>query len=150
MTHASRIRTFLWFDGRLDEALAFYRHTLDDVVIHSENRGQDGRLFTADFTMLGAEFIGMNMPGGPAFNEAISLSIDCDGQDETDRLWAAFTERGEAGRCGWLKDEFGLSWQVSPRQMREHLGDPDPERSAYAWAALRDMTKIVIAELIRP
>lgn len=150
MTLPVRIRTFLWFGGRLEEALDFYAATIGSLAIGEMNRGEDGTLFTADFSIAGHEFVGMNFSGGPTFNDAISISIECDGQDETDRLWSAFTDRGTAGRCGWLVDEFGLSWQISPRQMRNYLGDPDPERAAYAWDALRDMGKIVIADLVKP
>lgn len=97
--------------------------------------------------MFGHEFIGLNWPGGPEFNDSISLSLNVDGQDEVDRLWDAFTERGEAGQCGWLKDQWGLSWQVSPIQMRDYLSDPDPAKAAYAMNAMRQMGKIVIRDL---
>lgn len=150
MTQTPRIRTFLWFDGRLEEALDFYASVLGTLQVTEANRDESGSLFTADFEISGHEFIGLNVAGGPTFNDAVSISIECDGQEETDRLWAAFTERGEAGQCGWLVDEFGLSWQVSPRQMRDHLGDPDPERAAYAWQALRTMGKIVLADMVKP
>ncbi|MFM5904591.1 MAG: VOC family protein, partial [Micrococcales bacterium] len=98
----------------------------------------------------GHEFIGMNAPGGPKFNDSISLSINCDGQDEVDRLWEAITSEGKAGQCGWCVDKWGLSWQVSPIQMRDYLGDPDPEKQAYAWEALRNMTKIQLSDFVKP
>ena len=107
----------------------------------------NGTLFTADFSIFGHEFIGMNWAGGPEFNDSISLSLNVDGQDEVDRLWDAFTAKGKAGQCGWLKDEWGLSWQVSPIQMREHLENPDRAKAEYANNALRKMTKIVIRDL---
>ena len=146
----TKLKTFLWFNGGLDQALAFYAKTLgpENVIIHDEHRMGPGEpLFTADFSILGHDFIGMNWQGGPEFNDSISLSLNVDGQDEVDRLWAAFTERGKAGQCGWLKDEWGLSWQVSPIQMRQHLGNPDPAKAAYAMTAMRAMGKIVIREL---
>lgn len=146
----TKLKTFLWFGGALEEALNFYSELFgsENVVIHELNRPEPGApLFTADFSMFGHEFIGLNWPGGPEFNDSISLSLNVDGQDEVDRLWDAFTERGEAGQCGWLKDQWGLSWQVSPIQMRDYLGDPDPAKAAYAMNAMRQMGKIVIRDL---
>lgn len=89
----------------------------------------------------------MNWTGGPAFNDAISLSLNVDGQDEVDRLWGAITTRGKPGQCGWCVDEFGVSWQVSPVQMREYLENPDPEKARYANNTLRAMNKIIIRDL---
>ncbi|MFM5905172.1 MAG: VOC family protein, partial [Micrococcales bacterium] len=97
MSKPAQLKTFLWFDGGLGEALAFYQSTFKDVVVHSRTPGADGQLFTADFSIFGHEFIGMNAPGGPKFNDSISLSINCDGQDEVDRLWEAITSEGKAG-----------------------------------------------------
>ena len=149
MTQPTKLKTFLWFDGNLAEALDFYRSTFADAfVLHSAGRPEpDGKLMTADFAIHGHEFIGMGWPGGPKFNDSISLSLNVDGQAEVDRLWNAITAKGEAGQCGWCKDEFGLSWQVSPIQMRDWLENPDPAVSAYAWAAMRKMGKIVIDDL---
>ena len=150
MTSPARIRTFLWFQaGQLDEVLAFYEATFGAGLVVSEtNRMEpDGPLFTADFSLFGHEFIGMSVEGGPSFNDSVSISIECDGQAETDRLWAALTAEGSPGRCGWCTDKWGLSWQVSPKQMRDWLGHSDPAVSAYAWEALRGMGKIVIDEL---
>lgn len=143
-----KLRTFLWFPSDLDGALEFYKETFGDVVIHGENRrGEGAPLFTADFSIYGHEFIGMAISGGPSFNDSISLSIECDGQEETDRLWNAITKEGKAGQCGWCVDKFGVSWQVSPKQMREHLGNPDPVKADYAMQAMRKMGKIVIRDL---
>ena len=148
MTATTQLKTFLWFPGNMDDALAFYSETFTEFVINSENRPDPSKpRFTADFSIYGHEFIGMNWPGGPAFNDSVSLSLNVDGQAEVDRLWAAITERGKAGQCGWCVDEFGLSWQVSPIQMREHLENPDREKAAYANDALRKMTKIIIDDL---
>lgn len=132
----------------MDQALDFYQSVFTDFKINSENRpSPDKPRFTADFTIYGHEFIGMNWPGGDPFNNAISLSLNVDGQDEVDRLWDAVTEKGKAGRCGWCEDEFGITWQVSPIQMREHLENPDLEKRAFANQALQQMTKIVIRDL---
>ena len=148
MTQPTVLKTFLWFPRTMDEALSFYSDTFTDFRIRSENRPDPtGPRFTADFSIYGHEFIGMNWPGGDAFNEAISLSLNVDGQDEVDRLWDAITARGKAGQCGWCTDEFGVTWQVSPIQMRDHLENPDPDKAAFAQRALRSMSKIVIVDL---
>ena len=148
MTQTTKLKTFLWFPGNMDQALEFYEKTFADFKITSENRPDpNGTRFTADFSIYGHEFIGMNWPGGDAFNEAISLSLNVDGQEEVDRLWEAITERGKPGNCGWCTDEFGITWQVSPIQMREHLENPDPKKAEFANLALRKMSKIVIRDL---
>lgn len=148
MKKETQLRTFLWFSGHLDEALEFYKVTFGEVVVHGVNRPKpDGPLFTADFSIYGHSFIGMNWPGGPEFNDSISLSLSCDGQEETDRLWDAITKEGTAGQCGWCKDKWGLSWQVSPMQMRDHLENPDPVKAEYAMNALMKMGKIVLSDL---
>lgn len=132
----------------MDDALAFYERTFSDFKIHSENRpSADKPRFTADFSIYGHDFIGMNWPGGPDFNDAISLSLNVDGQTEVDRLWDAITAKGKAGRCGWCTDEFGVTWQVSPIQMREHLENSDVTKAKFANDALMKMSKIVISEL---
>jgi hypothetical protein len=95
----TKLKTFLWFQSDLEEALNFYKATFKDVVVQEENRMQpDAPLFTADFTIYSHEFIGMSIEGGPKFNESISLSIQCDGQIEVDRLWDAITKDGESGQ----------------------------------------------------
>jgi predicted 3-demethylubiquinone-9 3-methyltransferase (glyoxalase superfamily) len=107
-------------------------------------------VLTVDFTLGGRRFQGLN--GGPefTFNEAISLVVECDDQAEVDRLWAALTaDGGEPGPCGWLKDRFGVSWQVVPRRLNELVSDADPERARRAMEAMLKMGKIEIAELER-
>jgi predicted 3-demethylubiquinone-9 3-methyltransferase (glyoxalase superfamily) len=143
---ATSLKTFLWFGGGLEEALEFYRETFGDVQINSLNRMGE-TLFTADFSIFGHEFIGMNWAGGPEFNDSISLSLNVDGQEEVDRLWDAITREGTEGQCGWCKDKWGLSWQVSPKEMRIWLENPDAEVRNYANNALRAMKKIVIDDL---
>lgn len=144
MTKTPVLKTFLWFPGNMEEALAFYVSELG-AVVHGENR-PGGKLFTADFQIAGHEFIGMNWPGGPSFNDSISLSLNVDGQDEVDRYWNAITREGTEGQCGWCKDKWGVSWQVSPIQMRDYLESSDPEVASYANEALMKMTKIVIED----
>ncbi len=149
MTQPSALKTFLWFQNDLEEALAFYRETFKDVVVREENRmGEGAPLFTADFTIFGHEFIGMCIEGGPAFNSAISLSIQCDGQEETDRLWAAIRKEGAEGQCGWCTDKWGVSWQITPMQMRDFLGHEDPEKAQKNWESLRSMGKIQLSEFV--
>ena len=149
MTESASLRTFLWFNNNLEEALDFYSQTFgSNFILNSSGRPEaDGKLMTAEFSIYGHQLVGMGWPGGPPFNSSISLSITCDGQKESDRLWDAITKDGVEGQCGWCTDEFGVSWQVNPRQMQEHLNNPDPIKSAYAWTAMREMKRIVIAEL---
>jgi len=142
------LKTFLWFSGGLEEALDFYTATLGDVVIHAKNRMGDV-LFTADFSIFGHDLIGMNWAGGDKFKDSISLSLNVDGQEEVDRLWNAITAEGREGQCGWCYDKWGLTWQVSPIQMRHWPENPDQDTREYANNALRGMKKIVIDELHR-
>jgi len=141
------LKTFLWFQSDLEGALAFYKQTFGEaVVVREENRMGEGEpLFTADFTIFGHEFIGMCIDGGPKFNDSISLSIQCDGQEETDRIWKALTTEGEEGQCGWCKDKWGVSWQVTPLQVRDYLGNSNPEIAQHNWQALREMKKIELS-----
>lgn len=132
----------------MDQALAFYEDTFTDFKIHSDSRPEINKpRFTADFSIYGHNFIGMNWPGGDTFTNAISLSLNVDGQEEVDRLWEAITAKGKPGQCGWCTDEFGLTWQVSPIQMREHLENPDRAKAEFANQALRKMSKIIIKDL---
>lgn len=141
------LKTFLWFGGQLREALEFYEATFADVVVSDRQFLPTGELFTADFSIYGHEFIGLNWAGGPPFNDAISLSLNIDGQVEVDRVWAALTAEGREGRCGWCYDKWGVTWQVSPIQMRHWLTHPDDAVREYANTALQSMTRIVIDDL---
>jgi len=147
----------LWFDGNAEEAASFYVTLLPDShvdkVWHSPAEtpsGPKGMALTVDFTLAGQKFQGLN--GGPdfTFNEAVSFVIECDDQAEVDQLWEALTSNGgEPGPCGWLKDRFGLSWQIVPRRLDELVNDPDPERARRAMEAMLAMGKIEVAELER-
>ncbi len=151
----SKISPCLWFDGAAEPAAQFYTSILPDSRIESVQRApadnpstEGGAVLTVNFTLAGQQFIGLN--GGPefAFNEAISFSIDCADQAEVDRLWDALVEGGgEHSVCGWLKDRFGVSWQVIPRQLPELLGGPDREGAARAMQAMLQMTKIDVGKL---
>ena len=147
----------LWFDGKAEEAATFYTSLLPDSRIDKITRspadtpsGPAGMVLLVDFTLAGQRYQGLN--GGPdfAFNEAISLVIECDDQAEVDRLWDALTaDGGEPGPCGWLKDRFGLSWQIVPTELVELMEDPDPERARRATEAMLKMGKIEVEELRR-
>ncbi len=144
------ITPFLWFDDNLEEALAFYATVFDDVTVAGRSRtgpSETDPLFSARFRIHGQDFIAFN--GGPLFpfTEAISMFVSVDGQAEVDRLWDRLTDGGEESMCGWLKDRFGLSWQIVPTRLMDLLGDPDPERAARARDAMLRMSKIDIATL---
>jgi len=123
------ITPFLWFDDNAEEAITFYGTVFDDVEILDSSSGPDGRLFAGTFTLNGREFMALN--GGPQFRftEAISLFVSCKTQEEVDRLWDALSAGGEESQCGWLKDKYGLSWQIIPEVLGELLGDPDSRES---------------------
>jgi predicted 3-demethylubiquinone-9 3-methyltransferase (glyoxalase superfamily) len=149
-----KITTFLWYDGKAEEAAAFYTSLFDDSRIVREQRygeagpGTPGSVMIVEFELAGQRFLALN--GGPefTFNEAMSLSVDCGSQSEVDRLWAALTaDGGEEGPCGWLKDRYGVSWQIVPRRLEELTGDPDPAKAQAALKAMLGMKKLVIKEL---
>lgn len=147
----------LWFNHQAEEAARLYVSLLPnssiDRIWHSPSEtpsGPAGMVLTVDFTLDGQHVQGLN--GGPdfKFNEAVSFVLEVDGQDEVDRLWEGLIAGGgEPGPCGWLKDRFGLSWQVVPRRLGELTSDPDPDRARRALDAMLKMGKIEIAELER-
>jgi predicted 3-demethylubiquinone-9 3-methyltransferase (glyoxalase superfamily) len=152
-----KITPNLWFDGNAEEAARFYVSLLPDSRIDAVYRSPAdnpstpaGAVLLVDFTVAGQKFTGIN--GGPQFpfTEAVSFVIDCEDQAEVDRLWEALTAAGGSpGQCGWLKDRFGLSWQIVPRQMGEMLGDPDRVKAGRAMEAMLQMSKIDVAALRR-
>lgn len=131
----------LWFDGNGLEAAEFYVSLFADSRIDGVSPGPDGPMMV-QFTLMGRPFQALN--GGPQyrFNEAVSLVVPCEGQADVDHYWAALTDGGEEGQCGWLKDRYGVSWQIVPNQLGEVLGDPDPERAARALEAMLQMRKL--------
>jgi predicted 3-demethylubiquinone-9 3-methyltransferase (glyoxalase superfamily) len=149
MTQPSTLKTFLWFNNGMQDALKFYKATFGEAMRIDQSHLTNDSLFTADFTIYGHEFIGMNTPGGDTFNNSISLSLNVDGQEETDRLWEAITTDGAPGRCGWCTDAWGVSWQVSPFQMRDFLGHPDGAKAQQNWGILREMTKIQLSDFVQ-
>ncbi|HYN68648.1 MAG TPA: VOC family protein [Candidatus Eisenbacteria bacterium] len=152
-----KISPCLWFDGAAEEAARFYTSTFPNSRIEAINRspgdnpsGLKDSVLTVDFTLAGRSYIALN--GGPEFkfSEAISLSIDCEDQAEVDRYWdALLSGGGEPSVCGWLKDRFGLSWQVVPRRLTEMFASPDRAAAERAMKAMLNMVKLDVDELER-
>jgi predicted 3-demethylubiquinone-9 3-methyltransferase (glyoxalase superfamily) len=148
-----RITPFLWFDTQAEEAARFYVSIFANSRILSTARygeagpGPKGSVMTVRFELDGQELIALN--GGPhfKFNEAISLSVDCKTQEEVDEFWEKLSRGGQEGPCGWLKDRYGLSWQINPSILGEMLADPDPAKSKRVMEAMLKMKKIDIAGL---
>ncbi|MEJ0014417.1 MAG: VOC family protein [Actinomycetota bacterium] len=149
MTTPSTLKTFLWFSEGLQDALKFYKATFGDAMTVDEENLVSDDLFVADFSIFGHEFTGLNASGSSAFNDSISLSLQVDGQEETDRLWEVITTNGAPGRCGWCTDKWGISWQITPFQMRKLLANPDPAKAEQNWEILRNMTKIQLSDFIQ-
>jgi predicted 3-demethylubiquinone-9 3-methyltransferase (glyoxalase superfamily) len=156
MSAKQKIKTFLWFDTNAEEAANFYVSLFKDSEILSVARcgdagpGPKGSAMTVNFQLAGQELVALN--GGPhyKFTEAISLLVDCDSQEEVDELWSRLTAGGGAeSQCGWLKDRFGLSWQIIPKALFRLMGDPDPAKSGRVMQAMLQMKKIDIAGLER-
>jgi predicted 3-demethylubiquinone-9 3-methyltransferase (glyoxalase superfamily) len=149
-----KIRPFLWFDAEAEEAMHFYcsvfKNAKPGKVVRNGDAGPGpkGSVLVCSFELEGVQFTALN--GGPnfRFNEAISLMVDCQSQEEVDTLWEKLTAGGgKPGDCGWLKDKYGLSWQITPTLLMELIGDPDPVKSQRAMKAMMQMTKIDIAKL---
>ncbi len=145
----------LWFDGTAEEAAHFYAATFPDSAVGAVHRapgdypaGKQGDVLTVEFTVAGIPCVGLN--GGPAFrhSEAFSFQISTEDQAETDRLWNAIVGNGgKASECGWCKDRWGLSWQITPRVLIEAVTDPDPAVAQRAFTAMMTMAKIDIAAI---
>jgi 2-polyprenyl-6-hydroxyphenyl methylase/3-demethylubiquinone-9 3-methyltransferase len=145
----------LWYDGAAVEAATFYAKTFPDTTVGAIHRapgdypsGKEGDVLTVEFTVMGIPCLGLN--GGPTFrhNESFSFQVATDDQAETDRLWNAIIDNGgQPSACGWCKDKWGLSWQITPRARRAAISDPDPAVARRAFNAMMDMTKIDIAAI---
>jgi predicted 3-demethylubiquinone-9 3-methyltransferase (glyoxalase superfamily) len=152
-----KVTPCLWFDRDAEQAAALYCEVFPRSEIVSVSRypadtpgGRAGEVMTVNFRLDGQEYVGLN--GGPdfTFSEAVSFQIPCADQDEVDHYWDRLTANGgQESQCGWLKDPFGLSWQVVPSRLYELLSDPDPGRAQRATVAMLGMRKIVVAELER-
>jgi predicted 3-demethylubiquinone-9 3-methyltransferase (glyoxalase superfamily) len=150
-----KITPFLWFDGKAEEAMNFYVSIFKNSTVGSVTRygaagpGPKGSVVSATFRLDGQEFFALN--GGPhfTFTPAISFFVNCETQQEVDELWERLSEGGEKSRCGWLKDKYGLSWQIIPSVLSELLHDKDPAKSGRVMKAMMQMGKIDIAGLQR-
>jgi predicted 3-demethylubiquinone-9 3-methyltransferase (glyoxalase superfamily) len=145
--------TCLWFDGQAEEAADYYTSIFPNSEVGRVGRyteagpGPAGSVIAVEFEINGEKFVALN--GGPefTFSEAISFQIFCDDQEEIDRYWDALTEEGEESVCGWLKDKYGVSWQVIPANLIDMISDPDQEKAARTTEAMLAMKKFDIAEL---
>jgi predicted 3-demethylubiquinone-9 3-methyltransferase (glyoxalase superfamily) len=142
-----KITPFLWFDGKAEEATNFYVSIFKNSRVVSLNRGPDGAVFSATFQLEGQDFYALN--GGPQFKftEAISLFVSCETQPEVDELWEKLSAGGQTQQCGWLKDKFGLSWQIIPTVLGKLLQDKDREKAGRVMQAMLQMKKIDIQGL---
>jgi predicted 3-demethylubiquinone-9 3-methyltransferase (glyoxalase superfamily) len=148
-----KITPFLWFDGKAEEAMNFYVSVVKNSKVVSVSRygegspGQKGTVMSATFELAGQRFIALN--GGPqfTFSPAISFLINCETQEEVDQLWEKLSDGGKKERCGWLKDKYGLSWQIIPSALGQMLGDKDPAKSRKVMQAMLQMDKIDIRGL---
>ncbi len=152
----NKITPFLWFDNQAEEAANFYVSVFKNSKVLGVSRygeagpGPKGSAMTVSFELNGQQFTALN--GGPAhfgFSEAISFYVDCETQAEVDELWEKLTAGGEPGPCGWLKDKYGLSWQIVPKTLIQLLGDKDPAKANRTMQAMLKMSKLDIAELQR-
>jgi predicted 3-demethylubiquinone-9 3-methyltransferase (glyoxalase superfamily) len=152
-SNMQKLTPFLWFDNNAEEAMNFYVSIFKNSKVLSVARygeagpGPKGSVMTAEFQLAGQEFIALN--GGPQFKftEAISFAVNCETQQEVDELWAKLTEGGEESQCGWLKDKYGLSWQIVPTILPGMLKDKDPKKSQSVMKAMLEMKKIDIGRL---
>ena len=152
---SDKLTPCLWFDGTAQEAAEFYAATFPDSHVDTVHRapgdypsGKAGDVLTVEFTVLGMRFVGLN--GGPQFkfDEAVSFMVHTDDQAETDRYWNAIVAGGGSeSMCGWCKDRFGLSWQITPRQLLRYMADPDRAKAKRAFDAMMTMRKIDIATI---
>jgi predicted 3-demethylubiquinone-9 3-methyltransferase (glyoxalase superfamily) len=150
-----KITPFLWFDNQAEEAARFYTSILPNSRIVSTTRYGEGApmpkggVMTVVFELDGQRFIALN--GGPLFkfNESVSFTVDCKTQQEVDEYWGKLTAGGQESQCGWLKDKYGLSWQIVPTVLGELLSDPDPQKAKRAMQAMLKMKKLDISALKR-
>lgn len=142
-----KITPFLWFNNNAEEAINFYVSVFKNSKIISKIPGPGGSIMGASFVLDGQEFQALN--GGPMFKftEAISMFVNCETQEDIDEKWETLSAGGEKSRCGWLKDKYGLSWQIVPTVLGQLLGDKDREKAGRVMQAMMKMDKIIIADL---
>ena len=143
----NKITPFLWFDTQAEEAMNHYVSIFKDSKIQNVTRGPDGRAMAVQFQLEGQDFMAYNAGPEFKFTEAISLYVNCETQEEVDELWKKLSAGGEESQCGWLKDKFGLSWQIIPNALPRLLGDPDPVKAQRVMQAMLKMKKIEVAGL---
>ena len=145
-----KITPFLWFDTQAEEAMNLYVSVFKNSKVLGVTPGPNGIAQSVNYELEGQEFIGFNAGPEFKFNESISFLVDCNTQEEVDYYWNKLTaDGGEESMCGWLKDKFGLSWQIIPKQLGELMNDPDPEKSQRVVQAMLKMQKIIVADLER-
>jgi predicted 3-demethylubiquinone-9 3-methyltransferase (glyoxalase superfamily) len=152
---SQKITPFLWYDTEAEEAMNLYISIFKDAEVKDLRRypdgapgGMSGKVMTCTFTLFGQEFIALNAGPHFKFNESVSFFVTCENQEEVDKYWnALIADGGQESQCGWLKDKFGLSWQIIPRQLGELMGDPDRAKAARVMQAMMQMKKIDIARL---
>jgi predicted 3-demethylubiquinone-9 3-methyltransferase (glyoxalase superfamily) len=143
-----KVTPFLWFDGKAEEAMNLYVSLFKNArIVELHRAGNNGPVMSGTFEIDGVKYHAFN--GGPmfAFSPAISLFVNCETQEEVDELWEKLSEGGEKSRCGWLKDKYGLSWQIIPSALGKGLQDKDPEKAKRVMQAMMQMSKIDIAEI---
>lgn len=142
-----KIIPFLWFDNNAEEAINFYVSIFKNSRVLSKTPGPDGKMLTATFQLEGQAFYALNGSPRHKFTEAISLFVNCETQEEVDELWEKLSAGGEKSMCGWLKDKYGLSWQIIPTALGELMGDKDRVKAGRVIEAMLKMSKIDIAAL---
>ena len=155
MTTRQKITPCLWFDGNAEEAVRFYTSVFPDASVQNVHRARtdtpgnkEGDVLLITFTLAGQGYQALNGGRQDKFNDAVSLSVDCADQAEVDRYWAALTaDGGKPVACGWLKDKFGLSWQIVPRRLLELLSDPDTAKGKRVMEAMMTMVKLDVAAI---
>lgn len=148
-----KITPFLWYDGKAEEAIKLYTSVFrNSKIINISYWGEGspfpkGQVMTGMFELDGVQFYAFDAGPQFKFNESISLFVDCKTQEEVDELWEKLSAGGEKSQCGWLKDKFGVSWQIIPRTLMELMNDKDPEKSKRVMMAMMKMSKIIITDL---
>ncbi|MFC4334310.1 VOC family protein [Salininema proteolyticum] len=157
MTTVDKVSTCLWFNDQAEEAVEFYQSLLPGLVEITETSrygswapDHEGKVLELWFTIAGRSFVALNGGEDVEYDHAMSLMVDCDGQDEVDRVWEAMLERGgKEIQCGWIADPWGVNWQIIPNGMEDYITGPDPEGAKRAVEAMFGMKKLVLADLER-